>query len=146
MKIVSKVVSKLKKCMSRDNNIVKAGACALIAFVLVLLALRLGLVIFSSLTVKEGYTGASELLLLHMTGCPHCVKLIPEWQSFVSQNNTGIKTRSVEHSEDPALVKKYGVTGFPAILLLDSQGKKVKTYKGPRTSSGLLSFCEKNSN
>ena len=95
---------------------------------------------------REGFEGGKELLLLHMTGCPHCVKLIPEWQSFISKNNTGIKTRSVERSEDPALVKKYNVTGFPTILLVDSQGKKIKTYKGPRTADGLLDFCKRNSN
>jgi len=146
MKIISKIVTTLERCMSKKNNIIKASACAFIALLLLLTAIRLGLELFSALTVKEGYTGASELLLLHMTGCPHCVKLIPEWQSFVSQNNTGIKTRSVERGEDPALVKKYGVTGFPTILLLDSQGNKVDTYKGPRTAAGLLSFCKKNSN
>ena len=132
--------------MSKKNNIVKASACAFIGLVLLLTAIRLGLELFSAMTVKEGYAGASELLLLHMKGCPHCVKLIPEWQSFVSQNKTGIKTRSVERAEDPSLVKKYGVTGFPTILLLDSQGNKLETYKGPRTASGLLSFCKKNSN
>ncbi len=146
MKIISRMVTKLKKCMARDNNIVKAAICALIAFILLLFVLRLFLQGFNALTVKEGYTGASELLLLHMKGCPHCVKLIPEWQSFISQNKTGIKPRSVERGEDPALVKKYGVTGFPTILLLDSQGNKLETYKGPRTAAGLLSFCKSNSN
>ena len=141
-----KIIAKLEKCMSKDNNIIKAGFCALVALFLFLVVLHLGYIVVQTLNTKEGYTGASELLLLHMTGCPHCVKLIPEWQSFISKNNTGIKTRSVERSEDPALVKKYNVTGFPTILLLDSQGKKVKTYKGPRTSDGLLDFCKRNSN
>ena len=141
-----KIIAKLEKCMSKHNNLVKAGFCALVALFLFLIVLRLVSIVVQALNTKEGYTGASELLLLHMTGCPHCVKLIPEWQSFVSKNNTGIKTRSVERGEDPALVKKYNVTGFPTILLLDSQGKKVKTYKGPRTADGLLDFCKRNSN
>ncbi len=141
-----KIIAKLEKCMSKNNSIIKAGFCALVALFLILVVLRLVSIVAQALHTKEGYTGASELLLLHMTGCPHCVKLIPEWQSFVSKNNTGIKTRSVERSEDPALVKKYNVTGFPTILLVDSQGKKVKTYKGPRTADGLLDFCKRNSN
>jgi len=43
------------------------------------------------------------------------------------------------------LVKKYGVEGFPTILLLDSNGKKLDTYSGPRNAQGLLDYCKKNS-
>ena len=31
---------------------------------------------------KEGFKGRKALLLLHMEGCPHCVKLMPEWDIF----------------------------------------------------------------
>ena len=92
---------------------------------------------------KEGYEGRKELLLLHMEGCPHCVELMPEWDNFAKKNDTNIATRKVERKEDPALVSKHGVQGFPAILLLDGTGEKMETYEGPRTSAGLLDFCRK---
>ena len=94
---------------------------------------------------KEGFKGRKELLLLHMEGCPHCVKLMPEWDTFKEMNDTSITTKAVEKDEDRSLVKKYGVEGFPTILLLDSNGNKLKTYNGPRTSKGLLDFCHQNS-
>jgi thiol-disulfide isomerase/thioredoxin len=91
----------------------------------------------------EGFEGNKELLLLHMNGCGHCEKLMPEWQQFTNNNNTNIKTRDVEMSEDPSLMDKYKVNGFPTILLLGENGKKLDTYDGPRTADGLLSYCNK---
>lgn len=140
-----KLISRIQKCLSRKQNIVKVALCSLVILVVLVLAIRLFFSLLNASRMREGYKGASELLLLHMRGCPHCVKLIPEWEVFVSKNNTGIKTKSVERSEDPALVKKHNVTGFPTILLLDSQGNKIKDYKGPRTANGLLDFCKRNS-
>jgi len=94
---------------------------------------------------KEGFKGRKSLLLLHMEGCPHCVKLMPEWDKFTKMNNTSITTKAVEKDDDRALVKRYGVEGFPTILLLDSNGKKLDTYNGPRNAQGLLDYCQQNS-
>jgi len=94
---------------------------------------------------KEGFKGRKALLLLHMEGCPHCVKLMPEWDNFTKMNDTSITTKSIEKDEDRSLVKRYGVEGFPTILLVDSNGDKLKTYSGPRTAQGLLDFCHQNS-
>ena len=94
---------------------------------------------------KEGFKGRKSLLLLHMEGCPHCVKLMPEWDKFTKMNNTSITTKVVEKDDDRALVKRYGVEGFPTILLLDSNGKKLDTYNGPRNAQGLLDYCQQNS-
>ena len=93
---------------------------------------------------KEGFKGRKALLLLHMEGCPHCVKLMPEWDNFTKMNDTSITTKSIEKDEDRSLVKRYGVEGFPTILLVDSNGDKLKTYSGPRTAQGLLDFCHQN--
>lgn len=95
--------------------------------------------------IKEGFKGRKSLLLLHMEGCGHCEKLMPEWDKFAETNNTSIVTKSVEKDDDRALVKRYGVEGFPTILLLDSNGKKLDTYGGPRTTKGLLDYCQQNS-
>jgi len=94
---------------------------------------------------QEGYTGKKSLLLLHMEGCSHCVKLMPEWDKFTNMNNTSITAKAVEKDDDRALVKRYGVQGFPTILLLDSNGKKLDTYSGDRNAQGLLAYCQQNS-
>lgn len=95
--------------------------------------------------IKEGFKGRKSLLLLHMEGCGHCEKLMPEWDKFTQMNNTSIVTKAVEKDDDRALVKRYGVEGFPTILLLDSNGKKLDTYTGPRNAKGLLDYCQQNS-
>ncbi len=95
--------------------------------------------------IKEGFKGRKSLLLLHMEGCGHCEKLMPEWDKFDKMNNTSIITKAVEKDDDRALVKRYGVEGFPTILLLDSNGKKLDTYTGPRNAKGLLDYCQQNS-
>ena len=110
----------------------------------VLYILLIGIIVnmlLKSYVKKEGFKGRKALLLLHMEGCPHCVKLMPEWDKFTEMNDTSIATKSVEKDEDRSLVKRYGVEGFPTILLVDSNGDKIKTYNGPRTSQGLLDFC-----
>jgi thioredoxin-related protein len=92
---------------------------------------------------REGMVaGKKELLLIHMDGCHYCEKLQPEWDKFVSENNTAVTTKSMEKDENKSLVTSYGVQGFPTILLLDEGGKKIDTYKGPRTASGLLDYCQ----
>ena len=96
-------------------------------------------------STKEGFKGRKSLLLVHMEGCGHCEKLMPEWDKFTKMNNTSITTKAVEKDDDRALVKRYGVEGFPTILLLDSNGKKLDTYNGPRNAQGLLDYCQQNS-
>ena len=100
------------------------------------LAKRVGL-------VKEGYKGRKELLLLHMEGCPHCETLLPKWDVASASNKSGVKMTKVERKDDPALVDKHGVSGFPAILLLDSKGNKLEQYKGPRSTQGITDYCNK---
>ena len=111
----------------------------------VIMASLLYYVVTSFLTVTEGYTGASEFVLYHMKGCPHCVTMLPEWDKFESNNNSGIKTRKVEQADAQDEVKKHGISGFPSLLLLDSNGDKIKDYSGPRTASGFAAFCKQNS-
>ncbi len=129
----------------------KLSQCAknsLIYFLIFVIAFNLVGYVLSSKrngTIKEGFKGRKSLLLLHMEGCPHCVTLMPEWDKFTKMNNTSITTKAVEKDDDRALVKRYGVEGFPTILLLDSNGKKLDTYGGARNAQGLLAYCQQNS-
>ena len=120
--------------------------------VMCIVVLALGYIIIKSLIdavtvarIHEGFEGKKELLLLHMEGCPHCVKLMPHWEAASKANNTGISMRAVEHREadGPELCKKHNVTGFPTILLLGG-GKKLKSYTGPRNKGGLINFMTQN--
>ena len=89
----------------------------------------------------EGFDGGQELVLIHMDGCGHCTKFMPEWEAASAANTTNIGMRAVERSEadGPELTKKFDVNGFPTVLLIGS-GEKKDTYKGERTKDGLLQY------
>jgi thiol-disulfide isomerase/thioredoxin len=107
------------------------------------------LIVLTVLTLSPrflaGYSGGQkQLLMLHMDGCPHCVTLMPEWDKFARMNsNTGVTARKVERKASARLIKKYGVTGFPTILLLSPTGRKLATYTGPRDARALLAYAKK---
>ena len=85
-----------------------------------------------------------EFVLLHMDGCPHCVKMLPEWKSATSSNTTSINMRSLERKDDGArdLIEKHGVSSFPTMLLLGG-GKLLKKYDGQRNKNSFLDFLRK---
>jgi thiol-disulfide isomerase/thioredoxin len=141
---MKKYISKIKKCLSCKKNTPKLLLCMVLFAALVYVAIKLIKPLFDKYVLTEGFGKASELLLLHMNGCGHCKDMMPAWKSFENSNNTGIKVSTVEQSENPALVKKHNVKGFPTILLLDAQGNKIKDYSGPRTIEGFKKFCASN--
>ena len=79
-----------------------------------------------------------------MDGCPHCVKMLPEWESAASSNTTSINMRSLERKDDGArdLIEKHGVSSFPTMLLLGG-GKLLKKYDGQRNKNSFLDFLSK---
>ena len=70
--------------------------------------------------------------------------MMPEWDKFASSNDSGVKTRKVEQSEAQDEVKKHGISGFPSLVLVDSNGDKIKDYSGPRTANAFAEFCKQN--
>ena len=116
------ILEKLRRCLFKNNNVVKL---LLYGLVIIFGILVLGKFL-TSMGIKESFEDSKELLLLHMEGCPHCVKLMPEWERFTEMNNTGIKIRSVERKEDPSLVKKHSVQGFPNNSFIRFQRKQNK--------------------
>lgn len=98
----------------------------------------------SGQSIFEGLSnGKKTLVLFHMKGCGHCVKLMPEWDAFEKENNSNIQTKKLEQSEAGDLLQKHGIGGFPTIMLLDHNNNKVADYEGARSKSGLLDFCKK---
>ena len=93
----------------------------------------------------EGLSNQKTFTFFKMNGCPHCVKMEPEWSRFKAMNSTGIETQELEASKDAALAKKYKVKGFPTLLMVQN-GKVLETYSGDRTAEGFNSFAEKHDN
>ncbi len=102
--------------------------------------IRFGL--FHSGTMIEGMSSGSKLTLFHMNGCPHCVKMMPEWDKFAKLNPG--KCEKHEASDVQDLTKKLNIQGFPTIMLLDANNNKIKDYDGDRTAAGFKAFLTQN--
>ena len=76
-----------------------------------------------------------------MNGCPHCVKMEPEWKKFVD-GNPDVKTETLEANANKDKAKKYNVTGFPSLMMV-SGGKVIDTYTGERNAEGFAKFAKK---
>jgi thioredoxin-related protein len=91
---------------------------------------------------QEDAKASKKLMLLEFTGsdwCGWCIKLdkevfsTPEFQNFASKNLVLVKLdfpRSKPQTEalkkqNEQLAQKYGIQGFPTIIVLNGQGEKV---------------------
>lgn len=118
-------------------------------YILIFIAFRFLLdALFSSLTnlriMKEGMTGkdGKKFILFHWKNCGHCKKMMPEWERFETVYSGNVYVGKVEKDEDPELVKKLGIKGFPTILVLDEKNDKIVDYSGERTSEAFKDFIE----
>ena len=116
----------------------------LVIVVVIYIIYKLGESLMAKSKVEGLEGGKKTLVLFHMNGCGHCVKMMPEWDAFEKENDSGILTKKLERGEAGDLLKKHSVSGFPTILLLDANGNKVSDYSGERTKTGLLGFCNEN--
>lgn len=110
-------------------------------FVRFALAIILGYLlrsIFRKYTEGLGGKNKREMLLLHMDGCPHCVKMMPDWEAAKDENPTDVVMNDYERSEKKGeeMSKKHNVSGFPTILLLNGENSTV--YNGDRTKEGFI--------
>ncbi len=96
-------------------------------------------------SMLEGFSGqGKEFTLFYWKDCGHCKTMMPEWDKFMKSNsNQGIKVNKIEKDENPGLMDKMGVSGFPTILLTKN-GSVVKPYEGERTAEAFQSFVNGN--
>ena len=135
---------KLKKCLTKNNNVVKFSACAVIAFMLFLVACKFIHIILHSIGLKEGFASANnKLVYFHMNGCGHCKKFNPVWDKFTEfAGANNIKVDKIEAGKQKELQQGLSIKGYPTILELDSNNKKVKEFTGDRTLPALKTFCQ----
>ena len=65
--------------------------------------------------------------LYYATWCPHCEKMLPEWNALGNVVN-GVVIRKIEQKQNT----EYDVKGYPTILYRDGKGGGEK-YEGLRT-------------
>ena len=93
----------------------------------------------------EGFSGqGKEFTLFYWKDCGHCKEMMPEWDKFMKSNtNKGVKVNKIEKDENPGLMDKMGVQGFPTILLTKN-GSVVQPYDGERTAEAFQAFINGN--
>lgn len=151
IKQVSKNIQKTLKKMLKPKGKFTMRDLATIILSVIVLSIGVNVVITAFELLKkwllpriENFDGKKEFVLLHMDGCPHCVKMLPEWKSAATQNTTSINMKSLERKDDEAreLVSKNDVRSFPTMLLLGG-GKVLKKYEGGRKKQDFLDFLSK---
>ena len=77
-------------------------------------------------------------VLFHSKSCGWCKKMMPEWKKFKNEHSKHLKITEVEASEQPEIMEKHNITGFPTIILFDNGTSKI--HKGDRTFDGFKQF------
>jgi protein disulfide-isomerase-like protein len=96
-------------------------------------------------TFKKDLGTGKKLVLFYADWCGHCKSLHPAWDKAATEVNTdGIKMGKVDcgDSDDPAhsaIAKKYNVSGYPTIQLLNN-GQVEKEYEGGRDSNDFVNY------
>lgn len=92
-------------------------------------------------------------VLIYDNQCPHCVKFKPTWKNIANKyNGSEINSKKVsfyqageeQNATRSRLENKYGVQGYPTVLILKSDGTNVSAteYNGDREFSYMSSYIE----
>jgi thiol-disulfide isomerase/thioredoxin len=90
----------------------------------------------------EFFSGNSKLLFFYADWCGHCKNFKPKWEELeANHTDLGIGFEKINCSDDmPELGKKYGVEGFPTLILV--KGDQHFEYQGQREPSAIVSFIK----
>lgn len=87
-----------------------------------------------------------SVVYFHMDGCGHCRRFDPTWRQFETENGSSLKKKGIHlesHDAKDEYTSEMEVMGFPAVIFVDGEGKKVDTFQGTRTVAELVRFARK---
>lgn len=104
---------------------------------IILIVLILLLIIY--IKSNDGCT----ITLFHAPDCGYCIKLKPEWESFMNMAPDNVSLRSVDirNPQNEFISNLYGVKTVP-LIVKEKYGKKI-IYSGDRTAKDLYNFSLK---
>jgi thiol-disulfide isomerase/thioredoxin len=122
----------------------KVGAVLIYGVVVFCLALMY----MAATSSREGFSGDAgyRFIMMHMPGCGHCEKAMPEFDEFAKGSPLTINGKSVSVSKidgvaDAESSKKFGVDGFPTFVLVKPDGS-IDKYSGERNPAGYKAFLQ----
>jgi thiol-disulfide isomerase/thioredoxin len=87
---------------------------------------------------KELERASAVIVMFYAHWCPHCKDAMPELDKLSTMSH--VPVTKIEHSKcDQNTYDKYGVSGFPTILMLRSDGSATEL---PRTASDMMTAVE----
>lgn len=90
---------------------------------------------------------AASLKIFYAEWCGHCKKFKPiyedELPKLIKEHEINCTIDDIDADKNEELVKKYGVKGFPTVILELADGTKIP-YDGPRESAPIIEFLKTN--
>ena len=141
--------SKTMKIFStKSKKLFSSKSCTLCLLVVLMIGV---LLYFYSNNLRESFVNddkdfgtGKKLVLFYADWCGHCKSIHSDWDKAAKKSkNKKIQMAKVncgdESEEHSKIVKKYGVSGYPTIKLLNN-GKVEEDYEGGRSEKDFLSY------
>jgi len=128
----------------------------LLAILLICLGISIVLYFGRNVKLNEGLTDskcestnceASRLKIFVASWCGHCQDFKPiyedELPALIKSKKLNSELEIIDSDKNPELITKYGVKGFPTIILELADGTKIP-YNDGRTAKSIIAFLEEN--
>lgn len=74
--------------------------------------------------------------------CKHCKKLAPVWELLAKEDLGDVLLGSADCDKSPGLRERFGVRGYPQMILFAPGGNASYEYTGDRSLSSLVKFAK----
>ncbi len=91
-----------------------------------------------NISMKGGGIEKKTLTLFKAEWCGHCINFKNTWNELKEENKSNINFVTYDSDSNKKEIKKYGVQGFPTLILLT--GDKAIEYVGPRNKDAIEEF------
>ena len=89
--------------------------------------------------IQTGGNSPNSIMLFYADWCGHCQNFKPIWED-IKNTNLNINFKQFNEGVDVDEIKKYGIEGFPTIILETDNG--LHRFEESRTKSNLIKFIK----
>eukprot|EP00931_Biecheleriopsis_adriatica_P063716 TRINITY_DN38646_c0_g1_i1.p1 TRINITY_DN38646_c0_g1~~TRINITY_DN38646_c0_g1_i1.p1 ORF type:complete len:208 (+),score=39.14 TRINITY_DN38646_c0_g1_i1:166-789(+) len=74
--------------------------------------------------------------------CSHCKAMAKDFHKLAQEElPDGIRVGRIDATKNPSLNKRFGIPGYPTLLMLTEGGKDIRMYTGDRSFQSMLDFA-----
>jgi thiol-disulfide isomerase/thioredoxin len=85
---------------------------------------------------------SNSVILFYAPWCGFCKRFIPEWNKFVKENKSRFSPIAVNGDNFSQHLKRYGVSGFPTVVLETTDGKTASYKNKEMTADAIESWIK----